>query len=265
MLIILLNDSAFAGSITVPMRLVGNFPVVTVRINGIDVPLTFDLGSDSALVLKQTVIDRVNPLQAKEPHAVKDPMGNVIKFVTFTLPRMQIGDAIFTDIIGRPELHDASYQASELGQQGTFGPALLKSYKVVLDYPHRRFTLISPNSTDKDLAMCKGIAVPFLPDWNGDPVTKVTTDFGDLTAVWDTGAPVSILRNAHAHKLSGSVIDESATTKRLILGGSDFGPLKLVVADYAEPAGTDMFIGYSFFINHVVCIDFPGKRFLIQH
>ncbi len=113
--------------------------------------------------------------------------------------------------------------------------------------------------------MCKGVAVPFLAGWNGDPVTKATTDFGELTAVWDTGAPVSILRKANAHKLNDSVIDQSVTTKRLILAGSDFGPLQLVVADYAEPAGTDMFIGYSFFIKHVVCIDFPGKRFLIQH
>lgn len=76
---------------------------------------------------------------------------------------------------------------------------------------------------------------------------------------------MSILRKANAHKLNDTAIDETAATKRLILGGSDFGPLDLVVADYAEPAGTDMFIGYSFFINHIVCVDLPGKRFLIQH
>jgi hypothetical protein len=54
------------------------------------------------------------------------------------------------------------------------------------------------------------------------------------------------------------------TTKHLILGTTDFGPLKLDVADYAEPSGTDMFIGYNFFAKHVVCIDFPGQRLLIQ-
>lgn len=60
------------------------------------------------------------------------------------------------------------------------------------------------------------------------------------------------------------MINETATTKRLVLGGPDFGPFTLDVADYAEPTGTDMFIGYSFFIKHVVCVDFPGKRFLIR-
>jgi len=41
--------------------------------------------------------------------------------------------------------------------------------------------------------------------------------------------------------------------------------MKLTVADYTEPAGTDMYIGYNFFAEHTVCIDFPGNRFLIQH
>ncbi len=247
------------------MQLRGNFPVITARINGADVPLAFDLGSDSALILKKAVIARVKPLQATEPHAAKDPMGNVIKFTTFTLARLEIGDAVFTDTIGRPDLHDSSYQAPDYGQQGSIGPALLRDYKVVLDYPHRRFTLISPDSTANESAMCAGVPVPFLQEWNGDPVTRATTDFGELTAVWDTGAPLSLLRKANAHKLNDAVVDETKTTKHLVLGGSDFGPLELHVADYAEPAGTDMFIGYTFFVNHIVCIDFPGKRFLIQH
>ncbi len=264
-LLALLCRTASAQSVTVPMRLLGNFPVITARIDGIDVPLAFDLGDASALVLAQSVIDRAKAMPATETHRAKDAMGNVIQSATFTLPRIEIGNAVFTNVIVRPDLHDPSYQASEVGQQGYLGTALLQSYKVVLDYRHRTFTLISPTSTDKKLPTCEGVAVPFLSGWNGSAVTTVTTDFGELTAVWDTGSPVSILRKANAHKLSDSVIDESATTKRFVLGGSDFGPLDLVVADYTEPAGTDMFIGYSFFINHIVCIDFPGKRFLIQH
>jgi hypothetical protein len=260
----LLPRATVASSTTVPMQLRGNYPVIIAQIDGIDVPLVFDLPDESALALSQTVIDRIRTSPAGETHRARDAMGNVIQSGTFKVPRLQIGDAVFTDVIGRPDLHDPAYQSENLGQQGYLGTALLKSYKVVLDYPHRQLTLISPGSTKKQSGKCKGVPVPFLPDWNGTPVTKAVTDFGDLTAVWDTGVPISILRKANAQKLSDDVINETATTKRLVLGGADFGPLKLVVADYAEPAGTDMFIGYSFFINHVVCVDFPGKRFLIQ-
>lgn len=264
MLVVALPRFAAASSTTVPMQLLGNLPVITAQIDGIDVPLVFDLPDETALALAQTVIDHVKTSPAADTHRALDAMGNVIQSATFKLPRLQIGNAVFTDVIGRPDLHDPAYQSQNIGQQGYLGTALLKSYKIVLDYPHRRFTLISPDSTKKQSGKCKGIPVPFLPDWNGTPVTKAVTDFGGLTAVWDTGAPVSILRRANAQKLSDDVINEKATTKRLVLGGTDFGPLTLDVADYAEPAGTDMYIGYSFFVNHIVCVDFPGKRFLIQ-
>lgn len=263
MVAFVLTRTAVAGSTTVPMQLLGNFPVITAQIDGIGVPLVFDLPDESAVALKQTVIDRVKTSPAGETHRALDAMGNVIQSGTFKLRRLQIGNVVFTDVIGRPDLHDAAYQSANVGQQGYLGTALLKSYKVVLDYPNRQFTLISGNSTKKQSGKCKGVPVPFLPDWNGTPITKALTDFGELTAVWDTAVPVSILRRTNAQKLSDDVINETATTKRLVLGGTDFGPLTLDVADYAEPAGTDMFIGYSFFVNHVVCVDFPGKRFLI--
>jgi hypothetical protein len=47
------------------------------------------------------------------------------------------------------------------------------------------------------------------------------------------------------------------------LAGVNFGPLQLRVFDYVEPAGTDGFIGYTFFERNVVCIDFPRNRLFI--
>jgi hypothetical protein len=95
--------------------------------------------------------------------------------------------------------------------------------------------------------------------------TKVSTDFGELTAIWDTGSDESVLRKAGSQKIGSSGLTDTVTTKRLSFGATDFGPLKLHIADYAQPAGTDMFIGYNFFAQHIVCIDFPRHRFLIRH
>jgi hypothetical protein len=252
------------GSTTVPIRLRGHFPLVIVKIDGLDVPLTFDLGDSSALVLSPKILDRVKTLPTNETNRSSDVQGNIIQSAKFKLALLQIGTARFTDVIGHQDLHDPSYQATDTWQQGHFGTSLLKSYKVVLDYPHRKMTLISRDIANGQSSKCKGTIVPFLPDWNGDPVTKVSTDFGELTAVWDTGSPISILRKAGSQNIGDSVLTEAVTTKHFNLGGTDFGPLKLDVADYAEPAGTDMFVGYNFFAKHIVCIDFPGHRFLIQ-
>jgi hypothetical protein len=113
--------------------------------------------------------------------------------------------------------------------------------------------------------MCKGTVVPILPDWQGEPVTKGRSDFGGMTLIWDTGIPTSVIRKTWAQEAGAAVTGESVTTRHFILGGVDFGPLKLNIFDYSEPAGTDAFVGYNFFAKHVVCIDFPGNRFLIQH
>jgi hypothetical protein len=267
--VLIILGSAFASFAanapsSVKMQLLSNLPVVTAKIDGRDVSLVFDLGDASALVLARRFFDRVKTSPTGEINRATDVQGNVIESPMFKLQRLQIGNAVFTDVIGRLDLHDPKYQPPDVGQQGYFGTSLLKSYMVVLDYRHRQMTLIPTGSSKAQSAKCSGIAVPFLSDWNGYTVTRVNSDFGELTAIWDTGSDESVLRRAGSQKISNSELTETVTTKRLGFEGADFGPLKLHVADYAQPAGTDMIIGYNFFAQHVVCIDFPGHRFLIR-
>ena len=250
------------SAITLPIRFLGTFPIVMAEIEGEDVPLTFDLGDSSALVLQQQVIDRVKTIPSDKAHRGTDVKGNVIESESFILPRLNLGGAVFNDVLGRPDKHDPTYRADDLGQQGYLGTSLLKSYLVILDYPHRKMTLIPAG--DDQAAKCTGTVVPFLPEWNGEAVTKARTDYGERTAVWDTGAPISLLRQPQAQDIGASELTQHSTTKHLVLGGTDFGHLKLYLANYAEPAGTDMFIGYNFFATHIVCVDFPGGRLLIQ-
>jgi hypothetical protein len=52
-------------------------------------------------------------------------------------------------------------------------------------------------------------------------------------------------------------------TKRLVLGGTDFGPWQFKWMDMSLPPFFDGSIGHDFFATHVVCIDFPEKRIVI--
>jgi hypothetical protein len=82
---------------------------------------------------------------------------------------------------------------------------------------------------------------------------------------WDTGTPTSVLSKRFAQEARSDLSDDSVTTKELTLGGTDFGPLQFEIWDVSLPAGFDGFIGYNFFAHHIVCMDFPGNRLLIQH
>jgi hypothetical protein len=54
------------------------------------------------------------------------------------------------------------------------------------------------------------------------------------------------------------------STKRLALGGTDFGPWQFKTMNMSLPPFFDGLIGSDFFATHVVCIDFPDKRLVIR-
>jgi hypothetical protein len=259
------SSSAADSPVVVPIKLLGNFPVVTVNIDGNDVPLVFDSGNSGSVALTQAVIDRVKALPIGETFRAMDAKGNVIEHPKFKIPRLQIGTVVFTDIIGELDVHDPSYQATQVGQQGFLGTSLLKGYKVVVDYPHRRIMLIPSGSTKDRSAGCKGTAVPFSPAWHGEPAVEADIDLGRLTLWWDTGTPTSILSKRFTETARSHQSGDTVTSKRLALGGADFGPLQFELDDLSLPPGFDGLVGYNFFAHHVVCMDFPGKRLLIQH
>jgi hypothetical protein len=249
--------------ITVPIQLRDHFPVLTANIDGNTVSLVFDSGNSVTIALTQAILDRVKALPTGEFSSGMDAKGNVIKYPRFKIPHLQIGSAVFTDVIAELDVHDPSYQATQVGQQGFLGTALLKGYKVVLDYRHGKMTLIPSDSMRADLAACSGAVVPFSPAWHEEPATEVGIDLGQLTIWWDTGAPTSMLSKRFVDA-NVSPRPADVMSKRLSLGGTDFGPLKFAVEDLSLPPGFDGFIGYNFFAHHIVCMDFPGKRLLIQ-
>lgn len=267
MLVIVIGSSSSAATdrpVVLPIRLLGNFPVVTVNIDGSHVPLVFDSGNSGSVALTQAAIKRMKLSPTGEKSREMDAKGNVIEHPKFKIPRLRMGTAVFTDVIGELDVHDPSYQATQVGQQGFLGTSLLKGYEVVLDYPHRRMILVSPGSTKDQSTACKGAAVPFSPAWHGEPAAEADIDLGRLTLWLDTGTPTSMLSRRFAEAARPNHSGDTLTSKRLTLGGIEFGPLKFVLEDLSLPPGFDGLIGYDFFAHHVVCMDFPGNRFLIR-
>ncbi len=119
-------------------------------------------------------------------------------------------------------------------------------------------------STKDQSAGCKGTAVAFSPVWHGEPASEADIDLGRLTVWWDTGTPTSILGKRFAEAARSHQSGDTVTSKRLALGGTDFGPLQFELDDLTLPPGFDGLIGYNFFAHHVVCMDFPGSRLLVR-
>jgi len=239
--------------------------VVIVKIDGSNVPLVFDSGNSVSVALTQTVIDRVKAVSTGNTSLGLDAKGNVLEKPKYTIHRVQIGTAVFTNVVAELDVHDPTYEATQVGQQGFLGTSLLKRYKVVIDYPHQRMILVAPGDTEKKTSECTGSVVPFSPQWDGEPAAEVSTEFGRLVMWWDTGTPTSVLSKRFVQASGTELSGGTLTSKHLFLGGHEFGPWQFDVWDVALPPGFDGLMGYSFFAKHVVCIDFPSKRLLIQN
>jgi len=254
-----------ADPLALPIRIVGNFPLVHVQVGDEDVELEFDSGNSGSLALTQAVIDRLHATPTGETSRGMDAQGNVIVYPKYRIPRVQIGAAVFADVIVELDVHDPSYQAAQVGQQGFLGTALLKPYEVVLDYAHRTMRLVPPDAPSRTppAPACVGTSVPFSPAWHGEPVTEAATDIGTATLWWDTGTPGMVLSRRFVQTVRPHSLENSLTTKELLLGGTNFGPVQFQIWDLSLPPGFDGFMGYDFFARHVVCLDFPRSRVVL--
>jgi len=256
-------------AVTIPIEIVKGFPMLVARIGERDMPLMFDLGGYESITLTQEAM-RVGGVVRlpDERHGWKDAKGNVIEAARFTVKELRIGDAVFHDVDGHVEGFDESFKpTSPLGNVGHIGAALVRPYKVVLDYRGGTMTLIPGDADDESAAQagCRGTAVPFAPELEGEPISKAKTDLGTLTFVWDTGASTSIIRRSLVAPPGAEASTKDVfSTSSFELGGTNFGPLDLRLFDFAEPAEVDGFVGANFFATHAVCVDFPNSRFLVR-
>jgi hypothetical protein len=252
-----------AASVSVPIEIVNNFPVLSLSIGDQEIPVAFDLGGDHQIELTPEALQKIDVQYLEETYEWIDAKGNRLKARKFIIPELRIGGAVFRNVEGHEDAEATHWPKTRAGL-GRMGRVLFQSHKMVLDYQRSTIDLVSGESANVEGEGCSGHRIPFDPQWNGEPVSKVLTDFGRLTLYWDTGAPGTFVQ------ASLLALDENAAPAKPVLSqkfamqGRDFGPLELRPIQFSQPEGIDGFLGYNFFAKQVVCIDFAGKEFLVR-
>jgi len=219
------SSEAMCSPVVVPLRLAGHFPIVIAKVDGVDVPLAFGSGDSFPVRLEQSVLDRVKAAPLPGVTMGLDAKGHLLRSPRFRLSRLQLGDAVFNDVVAELDVHSPTFHPPRVGQEGWLGTGLLKSYEVVLDYPHRTMTLVPRASNEAPSEQCRGTSVPFaVKEQPAEPFTKADTDLGQLTLVWDTGSGLSLVSQKIVQQGHVNASNEDVTTKRLVVGGTDFGP-----------------------------------------
>ncbi len=257
-------------AIRVPMEIVERMPVLDFRINDLDVRLTLDTGSGTTLTLYPQILDQLEKTTTGEIHESIGIEGVVMKNRVFEVSTVQLGDAVYTDVLVRQDDHTEKHRTDTIAYRGTYGRvgrSLFDDGKLVIDYGNNELTIIPHAAPAEDQALCHGVELPLETDKEGMGLTtRVQTDIGELHVVWDTGfrGNVMLKRTTDAAGLSLQARDQFRTEK-FAINGNDFGPVRMNVWELpALPPDLHALIGYWFFADKVVCVDFPRQRLFVQ-
>lgn len=242
-----------------PIRIEGNFPVLTASINGTPIPLMLDLSENNAMVLQQAILDEFAEPPTGEIVRMQG-VGVVYESVVHIVSGLKIGPETYDHLVTRSDVPHGDYRPGRHGEKGYLTAALFGDHVFEIDYQGRTLTIYWGGAERNDAKSCVGLAVPFLPLRNGALVTEAYTDWGQTLVWWHMGLPISARTQIERSKSKAA--GTPAITRRFVLGGVDFGPVKFDVTE-ADLPGFDGYLAYDFLAEHNVCLDLPRRQLTI--
>lgn len=263
-------DMSDSRAVQVPMELVNRSPVLTVRIDGIDIRLQLDTGSATTLTLYPEILDKIEIVSTGEVYESIGMEGVLMENPVYVVSMAELGIATYEDLQVRKDDHTAEHRADTIAYRGTYGRVgrgLFDDGKLIIDYQNNSMTIIPPAAPEDEQAACRGVELPLVAEKESlGLVTEVRTDIGELYAVWDTGAGGNIMlkRTTDAAGLDLKARDKFETQK-FEINGHEFGPVRMNVWDVPPlPPDLHTLLGYWFFSDKVVCIDFPRNSIFVR-
>lgn len=256
-------------AVRVPMELVNRTPVLNVRINEIDTRLQLDIGSGTTLTLFPEILSELDTVLTGEVIESIGMEGVVMQNPVHLVSSVQLGGVFYKDIEVRQDGHTAQHRVETIAGRGTYGRVgrgLFEDGKLVIDYRNESLTVIPPGAPDHEQAVCRGLELPLASEKNNlGLVTRVQTDIGEIYSVWDTGARGNIMVK-HTTDAAGLELQarDRFETRKFVINGHDFGPVRMNVWDVPLPHDLHALLGYWFFSDKLVCVDFPGERIFVQ-
>lgn len=253
-----------------PLTLTRNNPVTSIQVGGHEVEVVVDTGG-GVLGLNPEALTQAAAVElAGEPSVWTDAQGKAHAARRFRVPQIRVGGRLFANL----EAIEAETIPDGPPVPGVLGREFLQQFIVIVDYPGRMMTLLSPETTDAEAeAMgCRGARASFAPTPTepGLAISRVVVDGASLRLAWDTGAQYSALPadvvEAHQLAVEPAVGEKPPfyNTKRLTIGASDFGPLGFVVLPLKLPGDFDGVLGFNLFARHVVCLHYGRSEVRIH-
>lgn len=203
---------------SVPVELVGNRPIITVRVNGISEPLRFvlDTGSGISVVSEDTAKRlKIKPV-TKGGHARGIGGDGKFEIIYGLLRKIEIGDVELRQV----PVYIRKFHSEGHPVDGYIGLALISKFLTTIDYGEKTFSLMRKESDKRDVRDATAdLALPLRLTSSGFLSGEVMLEGVEspLNFIVDTGASVSVISTDMAKE---DPINSFANEERLRVIGS---------------------------------------------
>lgn len=255
----LASSAEHAGG-SVPIRIVDGNAMATAAVGETIFEVVIDTGGFGEIGIASPTLSTIQVVFTGDTVDRTDASGTTFESRMFRLPSLKLGEVHLGDILGFERVSASSGIAG--GPPITVvGRGLLQRFSVLVDYSGGEVQLQSLGARDP---RCGTEWLPFERNEDDHAVILANTEVGPVRALIDTGATYSFLQSALAREKALRVVDEAYSTSSLVIGGQDFGPIELVVLPLAGAEEIDVFLGWNFFADKLVCFDYLRKAVAIR-
>ncbi|MEQ1606246.1 MAG: aspartyl protease family protein [Pyrinomonadaceae bacterium] len=182
-----------AEKTSVPFELVGNRPIIRIRINGSDEPLRFVLDTGSGIsVISDATAKRLN-IRSITKGGFARGIGGDGKFeIIYGLVRqIEVGDVNLRQV----PVYIRKFHSDAQDVDGYIGLALISKFLTTIDYGDKTFALTRRNSDEKEFREAVGLSLPLRLTSSGFLSGEVLLQGVEspLNFIVDTGASVSVI------------------------------------------------------------------------
>jgi hypothetical protein len=255
---------------------------IPVEINGKTIPLIFDMGAYSNIIISADVIKDVKIHYTGKKIRGLSPLG-IFYSRQFVLPILKIGDFTLHDIVGKITTKKwagekywkfDNFKTLAL-KNGVVGLSVWKRFNVLVDFRRYRITLYK-KGTYPNINFAKWIKVPFQTKY-GFIGTNSKIDGVKVRLTWDTAhipsqiKPFAALKNqSYSCPKEFNLMSDNLkcfTSTNFISSNKKLPNTTFLFKDLGLPkfVPIDGFIGTNYFFENEVFFDFKNNVMYIRH
>lgn len=255
----------------IPIEFIDRKPLVTVEIEGKKAKLSLDTGSAKPISLSKDIIQTLKGIEYTNKYSsYTDATGKLHTAEIFNLKKARLGRYQATNIKGDEytpwgvylsddgsSQHATEVTLPEEDKHGVIGLGFFNKKNLIIDFNRKKLIVLESRTLPADYNNIKWHSTPLSLSQDGLTLQATMNNHVGKFLV-DTATTASLLKKNSPFFKKQDKEKTDIIVKNFSISEKEFGPIQFWFLDFSEPA-VDGYLGYNFFFNNIVYLDFEKK------